>query len=39
MREMAGLRRVFAADMPTVYYELLFIGFSIMTGMSLSSSF
>jgi DHA1 family multidrug resistance protein-like MFS transporter len=25
--------------MPTVYYELLFIGFSIMTGMSLSSSF
>jgi MFS family permease len=36
---MAGLRRIFAADMPTVYYELLFIGFSVMTGMSLSSSF
>jgi len=36
---MAGLRRIFAADMPAVYYELLFIGFSIMTGMSLSSSF
>ena len=39
MREMAGLRKIFAADMPAVYYELLFIGFSIMTGMSLSSSF
>ncbi|OGD53093.1 hypothetical protein A3K81_00330 [Candidatus Bathyarchaeota archaeon RBG_13_60_20] len=39
MRQAAGLNRIFAADMPTVYYELLFIGFSIMTGMSLSSSF
>ena len=39
MGEMAGLRRIFAADMPIVYYELLFIGFSIMMGMSLSSSF
>jgi DHA1 family multidrug resistance protein-like MFS transporter len=37
--QKGGLRRIFAADMPTVYYELLFIGFSIMTGMSLSSSF
>jgi MFS family permease len=26
-------------DVPGVYFELLFIGFSIMTGMSLSSSF
>jgi len=39
LREMARLRKIFAADMPAVYYELLFIGFSIMTGMSLSSSF
>jgi DHA1 family multidrug resistance protein-like MFS transporter len=39
LRHTAALRRVFAADMPTVYYELLFIGFSIMGGMSLSSSF
>jgi len=39
LRQTAGLNRIFAADMPTVYYELLFIGFSIMTGMSLSSSF
>lgn len=39
MRQTAGMRKVFAADMPTVYYELLFIGFSLMTGMSLSSSF
>jgi MFS family permease len=33
------MNRIFAADLPTVYYELLFIGFSIMGGMSLSSSF
>jgi len=34
-----ALRRVFSPDLPGVYYELLFVGFSIMMGMSLSSSF
>jgi MFS family permease len=31
--------RLIGSDIPSIYYELLFIGFSIMTGMSLSSSF
>jgi len=34
-----GLKSIFAADLPPVYYELMFVGFSIMGGMSLSSSF
>ncbi|MBE0633749.1 MFS transporter, partial [Candidatus Bathyarchaeota archaeon] len=33
------LGAVFSSNLPKVYYELLFVGFSIMTGMSLSSSF
>ncbi len=33
------IRSVFLSDLPPIYYKLLFIGFSIMTGMSLSSSF
>ncbi|MFH1179381.1 MAG: MFS transporter, partial [Candidatus Bathyarchaeota archaeon] len=33
------LGAVFSSNLPRVYYELLFVGFSIMTGMSLSSSF
>ncbi len=31
--------KLFDPDIPRVYFELLYIGFSIMTGMSLSSSF
>jgi MFS family permease len=31
--------KVFDPELPRVYYELLFIGFSIIMGMSLSSSF
>jgi MFS family permease len=31
--------RIFGPDIPGVYYELLFIGFNILVGMSLSSSF
>ena len=31
--------KLLGSDIPGVYFELLFIGFSIMTGMSLSSSF
>jgi MFS family permease len=31
--------RLLGSDIPSIYYELLFIGFSIMAGMSLSSSF
>ena len=31
--------KLLGPDIPVVYFELLFIGFSIMTGMSLSSSF
>ncbi len=33
------LENVLPRSLPRVYYELLFIGFSIITGMSLSSSF
>jgi DHA1 family multidrug resistance protein-like MFS transporter len=32
-------QKVFDPSLPGVYYELIFIGFSIMMGMSLSSSF
>jgi MFS family permease len=32
-------RRIFGPDIPRVYFELLFIGFNILVGMSLSSSF
>ena len=31
--------KLFGSDVPSVYFKLLFIGFSIMMGMSLSSSF
>lgn len=31
--------KLFDSDVPSVYYKLLFIGFNIMMGMSLSSSF
>jgi DHA1 family multidrug resistance protein-like MFS transporter len=34
-----GTGSVFYSNLPSIYYKLLFIGFSIMTGMSLSSSF
>jgi len=37
--QTGALRRIFSPDLPRVYYELLFVGFSIMMGMSLSSSF
>jgi len=33
------LNSITSSKLPGVYYQLLFIGFSIMTGMSLSSSF
>lgn len=36
---MNSWRNVLGSDIPSVYFELLYIGFSIMTGMSLSSSF
>jgi DHA1 family multidrug resistance protein-like MFS transporter len=37
--QTGALRRIFSPDLPGVYYELVFVGFSIMAGMSLSSSF
>lgn len=36
---MNSWREALGSDIPSVYFELLYIGFSIMTGMSLSSSF
>jgi len=39
MVQTSLFRRIFSPDLPKIYYELLLAGFSIMTGMSLSSSF
>ena len=39
MRQTSKLDKPLPRNLPPIYYELLFIGFSIMTGMSLSSSF
>lgn len=37
--KLGSWRNLFDSDIPSIYFELLYIGFSIMTGMSLSSSF
>ncbi len=39
MGQVSRQNSMFPSEMPKVYYELLFIWFSIMMGMSLSSSF